>query len=197
MGDKFRPAPTPETQTYGDKARLGELWLPTCAHTGRAFFPPRARSPFNGGPVSWKRASGRATLASYVVVHRASPGFEGEAPYVVAIVALPEGPCLRAQIDDRSPDGFDTSQLVGQCGAEGTPSIGDHDVDVLGRPFVRVVHHGSSAKQWWISVRGEQDPARPRTWRRSEPAGCAEIQSTGTGSASDGPCSWSHVSSRP
>ncbi|MBA6436924.1 hypothetical protein H3T12_20925 [Streptomyces sp. GMR22] len=77
MGDKFRPAPTPETQTYGDKARLGELWLPTCAHTGRAFFPPRARSPFNGGPVSWKRASGRATPASYVVVHRARPGFEG------------------------------------------------------------------------------------------------------------------------
>ncbi|MFD0499630.1 MULTISPECIES: Zn-ribbon domain-containing OB-fold protein [Streptomyces violaceusniger group] len=54
--------------------------------------------------MSWKRASDRATLASYVVVHRASPGFEGEAPYVVAIAALPEGPRLLTNLPGAPPE---------------------------------------------------------------------------------------------
>ncbi|WP_445519894.1 Zn-ribbon domain-containing OB-fold protein [Streptomyces sp. NEAU-174] len=42
--------------------------------------------------------------ASYVVVHRASPGFEGEAPYVVAIAALPEGPRLLTNLPGAPPE---------------------------------------------------------------------------------------------
>ena len=58
---------------------------------GRVFFPPRAFSPFTGGAVAWGKASGRATLASFVIVHRPSPGYESEAPYIVALAELEEG----------------------------------------------------------------------------------------------------------
>lgn len=98
MGAKFLPTPTPEAQTFWDKAKLGELWLPKCHDTGQTFFPPRAFSPFTGGPVGWERASGRAILASYVIVNRPAPGFETEAPYIVAMVKLKEGPHLLSNL---------------------------------------------------------------------------------------------------
>jgi uncharacterized OB-fold protein len=94
------PVPTPETQTYWDKAAEHELWLPKCADTDRWFFPPRERSPFTGGEVIWRRASGRATLASYVINHRPAPGYEGIGPYVIAIVGLEEGPRLISNLLD-------------------------------------------------------------------------------------------------
>ncbi len=89
---KMLPVPTPETQIFWDKARAHELWLPVCVDSGRHFFPPRLFSPFTGGAVEWRRASGRAKLASFLIVHRAAPGFESEAPYIVALAELEEGP---------------------------------------------------------------------------------------------------------
>jgi uncharacterized OB-fold protein len=84
--------PTPETQFFWDKARAHELWLPMCVDSGRHFFPPRPFSPFTGGAVEWRPASGRARLASFVIVHRAAPGFEERVPYIVALAELEEGP---------------------------------------------------------------------------------------------------------
>jgi uncharacterized OB-fold protein len=92
MSEKMSPVATPETQVFWDKARAHELWLPLCVDTGRHFFPPRMFSPFTGGAVEWRPASGRAKLASYVIVHRAAPGFETEVPYIVALAELAEGP---------------------------------------------------------------------------------------------------------
>jgi uncharacterized protein len=92
MSEKMSPVATPETQVFWDKARAHELWLPLCVDTGRHFFPPRLFSPFTGGAVEWRPASGRAKLASYVIVHRAAPGFETEVPYIVALAELAEGP---------------------------------------------------------------------------------------------------------
>jgi uncharacterized OB-fold protein len=105
VADKFVPVPTPETAVFWDKARLGELWLPVCVQTGRMFLPPRPFSPFvPGGPVSWARASGRARLTSYVVVHRPDPGFEDEGPYIVAIAELEEGPRMVTNLERARPE---------------------------------------------------------------------------------------------
>jgi uncharacterized OB-fold protein len=86
------PAPTPETAMFWEKAALHELWLPRCVDSGRFFFPPRAFSPFTGGTIRWERASGRARLASFLIVHQAAPGFAGEVPYITALAELEEGP---------------------------------------------------------------------------------------------------------
>jgi hypothetical protein len=98
------PVPTPETLTYWEMAARHELWLPKCADSSRFFFPPRERSPFTGGAVYWERASGRGRLASYVINMRPAPGYEEEAPYVIAIVALEEGPRLISNLLGVAPD---------------------------------------------------------------------------------------------
>ncbi len=98
MSMKPVPIPTPETQTFWDKAREHELWLPKCVDSGQVFFPPRAFSPFTGGAVAWEKASGKAKLASFVIVHRPSPGYEAEAPYVIALAELAEGPRMMTNL---------------------------------------------------------------------------------------------------
>jgi uncharacterized OB-fold protein len=92
------PIPTPETLPFWDKAHAGELWLPVCADSGRVFFPPRPFSPFTGGAVEWRRASGRAKLASFVICHRPAPGFQDEVPYIIALAELEEGPRLMTNL---------------------------------------------------------------------------------------------------
>lgn len=98
------PKPTPETQPFWEKARERELWLPKCADSGRFFFPPRAFSPFTGGAVVWERASGKATLASFLINHRPSPGYESEAPYIIALAELEEGVRLMTNLPGAPAD---------------------------------------------------------------------------------------------
>lgn len=104
MSSKPVPKPTPETQPFWDKARLHELWLPKCVDSGKFFFPPRMFSPYTGGAVAWQRASGRAQLASFLIVHRPSPGYEEEGPYIVALAELDEGPRMMTNLPGTPPD---------------------------------------------------------------------------------------------
>jgi uncharacterized protein len=104
MSAKMIPVPTPETQFFWDKARAHELWLPMCVDSRRHFFPPRLFSPFTGGAVEWRPASGRARLVSFVIVHRAAPGFEAEVPYIVALAELEEGPRMLTNLPGAPTD---------------------------------------------------------------------------------------------
>jgi len=93
------PRPTPETRHFWDGARAGELRLQRCRARacGRAYFPPRPFCPHCGsGDVEVFRASGRATLYSYVIHHRPVPGFTP--PYAIAVVELDEGPRMMTNI---------------------------------------------------------------------------------------------------
>ncbi len=101
---KAVPQPMPETATFWEKAALRELWLPRCVDTGRFFFPPRAFSPFTGGAIEWEQVSGRARLASFLIVHRPAPGFADEAPYIVALAQLEEGPHLATNLPGAPAD---------------------------------------------------------------------------------------------
>src|SRR5687768_16425836 len=78
------------------------LRLPVCEDCGCAHLYPRASCPHCGSAqLSWREASGRATLASWSVVHRApSPDLAGEVPYTVALVKLVEGPQMMARVVD-------------------------------------------------------------------------------------------------
>ena len=94
-----RPVPTPETQFYWDAARAGELRLQRCRPCARAYFPPRPFCPRCASrDIEIFRASGRATLYSYVIHHRPVPGFTP--PYAIAVVALEEGPRLMTSLID-------------------------------------------------------------------------------------------------
>jgi uncharacterized OB-fold protein len=93
------PEPTPETQPFWDGCARGELLLQRCRDCGKPYFYPRPVCPACGSTdVEWFRASGRATLYSYVINHRPARGFEAEAPYAIAVVELAEGPRMMTNI---------------------------------------------------------------------------------------------------
>ena len=97
MTERPLPTITPETQHFWEGTRAGELRLQRCAGCGDAYFPPRPFCPSCGSAdVRVFRASGRATLYSYVIHHRSAPGFVP--PYSIAVVQLEEGPRMMTNI---------------------------------------------------------------------------------------------------
>ena len=93
------PVPTPETQFFWEKARQHELWIQRCTACGHVFFYPRFHCPqCLSDKLEWFQASGKGILYSYMINHRAPPGFEEEAPYAIAVVQLQEGPRMMTNI---------------------------------------------------------------------------------------------------
>src|SRR5262245_32295982 len=102
---RARPMPmaTPETEHFWDGTAIGELRLQRCRTCDTTYFPPQPFCPAcSSGDVEVVRSSGRGTLYSYVVTHRAAPGFD--APYVLAVVELEEGPRLLTNLVGVAPD---------------------------------------------------------------------------------------------
>ena len=103
------PRPQGESDFYWEKAKQHELWLRECKACGKAYFYPRDISPccFSRN-TTWIKASGKAILYTYGIVHRAPhPGFAQDVPYVTAIVELEEGPRMPTNIvgvEDPTPE---------------------------------------------------------------------------------------------
>lgn len=102
------PEPTPETQEFWDGMKRHELRIQRCKDCNRGYFYPRPFCPRPGchsRNVEWITASGKGTLATYVIAHRGHPAFE--APYVIAVVELEEGGQMMTNIvglDDPTPE---------------------------------------------------------------------------------------------
>jgi len=104
-GVKRIGTPTPDTQPYWDAARNHQLALPECLSCRRFYFYPRDHCPVClGREVRWRAVSGRGFLHTYVIAHHPAPGFEADAPYVIAVVELEEGPRMMANIVGIEPD---------------------------------------------------------------------------------------------
>lgn len=94
---KAAPRPTPETQPFWDGCAAGELRLQRCQPCDAHYFPPRPFCPrCLSDAVPWEATSGRGTLHTYVINHRAAPGFEPG--YAIAVVELEEGPRMMSNI---------------------------------------------------------------------------------------------------
>jgi uncharacterized OB-fold protein len=102
------PVPQGESDEYWNKAKEHELWLRNCNDCGNPYFYPRDISPCCfSKDTSWIKASGKGTLYTYAIAHRPPhPGFAQDAPYVVAVVELDEGPRMPTNIviDDPTPE---------------------------------------------------------------------------------------------
>ncbi len=103
-----RPLPIPdfETQAYWDGAARGELVVQRCAACGTHRHYPRALCPTcHAAEHQWVRVSGRGSVYSFSIVRRApSPAFATLVPYVVALIALDEGPHLLSHIVGIDPN---------------------------------------------------------------------------------------------
>ncbi len=98
-----RPAPAPDadTQFYWDGLRQHRLLIQECSTCRRRRFPPMPTCPYCGGVGAEVREhSGRGTLYSWVVVHRAfQPAFAAEVPYTLAAVDLEGGGRMVARLE--------------------------------------------------------------------------------------------------
>lgn len=101
------PEPNAVTQPFWDGAKEHRLVLQRSKKTGRYVYYPRAVSPFGvNDEMTWTTVSGRGTVYSYTIARRpTAPQWAADAPYVIAIVRLEEGPHLTTNIVGCDPEG--------------------------------------------------------------------------------------------
>ena len=103
-----KPLPTPsqDSQPYWDACRQHALALQQCDACGAFRFPPSPLCPECWGRAStWRTLSGRGRVYSFVTYRRLyHPGFADDLPYVVAVIALDEGPRLISNVIDCRPE---------------------------------------------------------------------------------------------
>jgi uncharacterized OB-fold protein len=102
-----------DSKVFWEGARSGRLMMQKCRPCGHVQFPPRHLcATCWSEDLDWIECSGRGTIESYTVVHRAPiADMRSKVPYVVAAVLVEEGPrmitnvvgadALSAQVDDK------------------------------------------------------------------------------------------------
>ena len=109
---KTLPPMSDLAQPYFDGAGDGELRLQQCRDCSKyQFYPRTICSHCSGDELDWKNASGNGVIASFTVVRRAvSAAYE--APYVVALIDLAEGPRMMSALVDIDPEAVAIGQAV-------------------------------------------------------------------------------------
>ncbi len=93
------PKPSPTSRPFWDAAKRHELMLQRCGACGKFIYYPRPRCPHCfSNRLEWNRCSGKGKLYSFTVVRRAASRAFADAPYVLAIVELDEGPRMTTNI---------------------------------------------------------------------------------------------------
>ncbi len=101
--NKPLPSPTPETKPFWDGCKAHQLKVMHCTACDHTYLYPRPYCPkCFSDRTEWRDASGRGTLHTFMVNHRAAPNFD--APYVTAVVQLEEGPRLLTNLVDVEQD---------------------------------------------------------------------------------------------
>ncbi|MCA1899552.1 MAG: Zn-ribbon domain-containing OB-fold protein, partial [Chloroflexi bacterium] len=72
-----------------------------CPHCEHKIFPPRDICPNCGGEAKEQfKFSGKGEVFSFTTIYEAPSGFDANAPYIMALVKLEEGPIVTAQLTD-------------------------------------------------------------------------------------------------
>ncbi len=112
------PPVSPESAPFWEATRRGIFLLQWCTQCDRPVFYPRALCPRCGTPaagLTWREASGRATVHAAVVEHRpdaAGAAFSGGQPYCVALVDLEEGVRVMTNVVGCAPGDVDAGMAV-------------------------------------------------------------------------------------
>jgi uncharacterized OB-fold protein len=97
---------TSETTVKNYQALLNErkLCAVECTSCHALMLPPRlVCSNCGSKKTAWKQLKGRGMLRSFTVIHIAPTSFAKDAPYVVGIVKLAEGPSITARLVGADP----------------------------------------------------------------------------------------------
>jgi uncharacterized OB-fold protein len=114
MYEKPLPVIDPDTAPYWQALREHRLLLKRCLDCGRFHFYPRVVCPHcYSDSLEWAEASGAGEIYTYTVARRpAGPTFKPDAPYIVAIVTLDEGPRMMTNIVGAAPSTVRIGQRV-------------------------------------------------------------------------------------
>jgi uncharacterized OB-fold protein len=105
----------PVTAPFFAGAARGELLIPRCASCAAFVWYPADACSCGARSPEWTRVSGRGTLFSWALVHRAFlPAFADKVPFVTALVALEEDAGVRipTYIVDARPESLVADQAV-------------------------------------------------------------------------------------
>ena len=116
MTEPAKPLPriTDDNRPFWEACQQGELHLPYCQACNAAYWPPSPLCPtcFEGD-VGWRKASGRGTVSSFVVVHQKwFPAFADDLPYNAAQVELEEGPRITTSLVEIDNDAISVGMAV-------------------------------------------------------------------------------------
>ncbi len=108
------PRPYQDTETYWAAARDHRFVIQHCKSCGKhQFYPRGVCSHCLSSDLEWHEASGKGTVYSFSVNHRAPhPGFADVIPFVLAIVELEEGPRMMTNIVECNPDSVKIGMAV-------------------------------------------------------------------------------------
>jgi hypothetical protein len=107
-----------------------------CPRCDTKIFPPRDVCPNCHGEAKIAFPfSGKGEIYSYTTVYEAPEGFEGQAPYTVALVKLEEGPMITAQLTDFDIDGIQIGQRVEMVTRKIRSDGGERGIIIYGYKF--------------------------------------------------------------
>lgn len=100
--------PDPDDRVAGpfwQAAREHRLVVQKCDNCGHLRWPPLSGCPdCLERSVAWVAVAGTGTIWSFAVYHRAlHPAFRDDVPYIVAVIALDEGPLMTARYVGAAP----------------------------------------------------------------------------------------------
>lgn len=101
-----KPFPDLDTATFWEGCARGEFLIPRCVEGRHPRWPPGPMCPVcQSTHTAWEPAGGDGRVYSWTVVtHPVDAALVGQTPYVVALVDLPEGVRVIANLVDCSPD---------------------------------------------------------------------------------------------
>lgn len=107
-GDEWqKPLPLPDaiSRPYWQAAAVGRLLIQECTSCRHRQWYPRAMCTKCGSDVDWLETSGRGEIHTFTVVRQMGMRpFRDELPYVIAMVALEEGPMVYGNVTGVDPD---------------------------------------------------------------------------------------------
>ena len=108
--EKPMPVVDPGTKPFWDAARAHRLSIPRCNACGKHHFYPRELCPHcHSADLEWVDVSGKGEIYSYTIARKpAGPVFAADVPYVIAMIALDEGPRMLTNI---VTDDFETVRI--------------------------------------------------------------------------------------
>ena len=100
------PHPNADNKFFWDGCKEHKLLFQKCRNCDLVRWPPSIICPnCYSNDIEVIEATGKGKIYTYAVYHQAyHPGFEGEVPYITAVIELEEGPHYLSNIVGCEPD---------------------------------------------------------------------------------------------